>query len=153
MDNKTRLNSMFKGADENCMKVVKNFVNNRQDYLYSLEYYSAQIEVEFCDFNHPDTIARVKVFTRSFIDEEMNYQSFNLRNITKDTFEDDVSRLDEYIKSLPNLKSAKQAILMRQLEAVRETSDDLNLDFSAAITEIMESLSSNILEAPKGDVA
>jgi len=54
---------------------------------------------------------------------------------------------------LPSLKSAKQAILMRQLEAVRESSDDLGLDFSAAITEIMESLSSNILEAPKGDVA
>jgi len=148
MDNKTKLNSML-----NCMKIVKNFVNDRQDYLHSLEYYSSQIEVEFCDFNHPDTIARVKVFTRSFIDEEMNYQSFNLRNITKDTFEDDVSRLDEYIKSLPNLKSAKQAVLMRQLEAVRESSDDLGLDFSGAITEIMESLSSNILEAPKGDVA
>lgn len=145
MDNKTKLNSML-----NCMKIVKNFVNDRQDYLHSLEYYSSQIEVEFSDFNHPDTIARVKVFTRSFIDEEMNYQSFNLR---KNTFEDDVQELDEYIKSLPNLKTAKQAILMRQLEAVRETSDDLNLDFSAAITEIIESLSSNILEAPKGDVA
>jgi hypothetical protein len=132
------------------MKIVKNFVNDRQDYLQNLEYYSSQIEVEFSDFNYPDTIARVKVFTRSFIDEEMNYQAFHLR---KNTFEDDVAALDEYIKSLPNLKTAKQAVLMRQLEAVRETSDDLNLDFSAAITEIIESLSSNILEAPKGDVA
>ena len=145
MDNKTRLYSTL-----NCMKIVKNFANDRQDYLHNLEYYSSQIEVEFSDFNDPNTVARVKVFTRSFIDEEMNYQSFHLR---KNTFEDDVSRLDEYIKSLPNLKTAKQAVLMRQLEAVRETSDDLNLDFSAAITEIMESLSSNILEAPKGDVA
>jgi len=145
MDNKTRLYSML-----NCMKIVKNFVNDRQDYLQNLEYYSSQIEVEFSDFNYPDTIARVKVFTRSFIDEEMNYQAFHLR---KNTFEDDVAALDEYIKSLPNLKTAKQAVLMRQLEAVRETSDDLNLDFSAAITEIIESLSSNILEAPKGDVA
>ena len=145
MDNKTKLSSML-----NCMKIVKNFANDRQDYLNNLEYYSSQIEVEFSDFNDPNTVARVKVFTRSFIDEEMNYQSFHLR---KDSFADDVSSLDEYIKSLPNLKSAKQAVLMRQLEAVRESSDDLGLDFSAAITEIMESLSSNILEAPKGDVA
>ena len=145
MDNKTKLSSVL-----NCMKIVKNFANDRQDYLHSLEYYSSEIEVEFSDFNDPDTVARVKVFTRSFIDEEMNYNSFYLK---KNTFEDDVQELDEYIKSLPNLKRAKQAILMRQLEAVRETSDDLNLDFSAAITEIIESLSSNILEAPKGDVA
>ena len=145
MDNKTKLSSIL-----NCMKIVKNFANDRQDYLYSLEYYSSEIDVEFSDFNDPNTIARVKVFTRSFIDEEMNYQSFHLR---KHTFEDDVQELDDYIKSLPNLKTAKQGILMRQLEAVRETSDDLNLDFSAAITEIIESLSSNILEAPKGDVA
>jgi uncharacterized protein YfbU (UPF0304 family) len=145
MDNKTKLSSML-----NCMKVVKNFANDRQDYLNNLEYYSSNIEVEFSDFDDPNTVARVRVFTRSFTDEEINYQSFHLR---KDNFADDVSRLDEYIKSLPNLKSAKQAVLMRQLEAVRETSDDLNLDFSAAITEIIESLSSNILEAPKGDVA
>lgn len=145
MDNKTRLYSML-----NCMKIVKNFANDRQDYLNNLEYYSSQIEVEFSDFNDPDTVARVKVFTRSFIDEEVNYQSFLLQ---KNTFEGDVQELDEYIKSLPNLKSAKQAILMRQLEAVRESSDDLGLDFSAAITEIMQSLSSNILEAPKGDIA
>ena len=145
MDNKARLYSML-----NCMKIVKNFASDRQNYLDSLEYYSAEIEVELSDFNHPDTLARVKVFTRFFINEEMNYHSFHLR---KNTFEDDVAELDEHIKSLPNLKSAKQAVLMRQLEAVRETSDDLNLDFSAAITEIIESLSSNILEAPKGDVA
>ena len=145
MDNKTKLSSIL-----NCMKIVKNFANDRQNYLNNLEYYSAEIDVEFSDFNDPNTVARVKVFTRSFIDEEMNYQSFHLR---KHTFEDDVQELDDYIKSLPNLKTAKQAILMRQLEAVRETSDDLNLDFSAAITEIIESLSSNILEAPKGDVA
>ena len=145
MDNKTRLYSML-----NCMKIVKNFANDRQDYLNNLEYYSSQIEVEFSDFNDPDTVARVKVFTRSFIDEEVNYKSFLFQ---KNTFEGDVQELDEYIKSLPNLKSAKQAILMRQLEAVRESSDDLGLDFSAAITEIMQSLSSNILEAPKGDIA
>ena len=145
MDNKTKLSSIL-----NCMKIVKNFANDRQNYLNNLEYYSAEIDVEFSDFNDPNTVARVKVFTRSFIDEEMNYQSFHLR---KHTFEDDVQELDDYIKSLPNLKTAKQAILMRQLEAVRETSEDLNLDFSAAITEIIESLSSNILEAPKGDVA
>ena len=145
MDNKTRLYSML-----NCMKIVKNFASDRQGYLNNLEYYSSQIEVEFSDFNDPDTVARVKVFTRSFIDEEVNYQSFLFQ---KNTFEGDVQELDEYIKSLPNLKSAKQAILMRQLEAVRESSDDLGLDFSAAITEIMQSLSSNILEAPKGDIA
>jgi hypothetical protein len=145
MDNKTRMYSTL-----NCMKIVKNFASDRQNYLDSLEYYSSEIEVELSDFNDCNTVARIKVFTRSFIDEEMNYHSFHLR---KNTFEDDVAELDEHIKSLPNLKAAKQAVLMRQLEAVRETSDDLNLDFSAAITEIIESLSSNILEAPKGDVA
>ena len=146
MDNKTRLYSTL-----NTMKIVKNFVMDRQNYLNLLEYYSATIEVIFDETAYkPEAVARVRVLTRSFEDEDLNYKSFYLR---KDNFEDDVQEIDDHIKSLPNLKSAKQAVLMRQLEAVRDSSDDLGLDFSAAITEIMESLSSNILEAPKGDVA
>lgn len=145
MDNKTKLSSIL-----NRMKIVKNFVNDRQDYLYSLEYYSAEIEVVFGDSYDESLIARAKVYSKPFEDEVSNYKTFGIK---AETFEDDVQEIDDYIKSLPNLKSAKQAVLMRQLEAVRESSDDLGLDFSAAITEIMESLSSNILEAPKGDVA
>ena len=146
MDNKARLYSAV-----NNMKIVKNFAMDRQNYLNLLEYYSASIEVIFDETAYkPEAVARVRVLTRSFEDEDLNYKSFYLN---KHTFEDDVAALDEHIKSLPNLKAAKQAVLMRQLEAVRESSDDLGLDFSAAITEIMESLSSNILEAPKGDVA
>ena len=145
MDNKTKLSSIL-----NRMKIVKNFVNDRQDYLYSLEYYSAEIEVVFGDSYDESLIARAKVYSKPFEDEVSNYKTFGVK---AETFEDDVQEIDDYIKSLPNLKSAKQAVLMRQLEAVRESSDDLGLDFSAAITEIMESLSSNILEAPKGDVA
>jgi len=64
MNNKTKLSSML-----NCMKIVKNFANDRQDYLHNLEYYSSQIEVEFSDFNDPNTVARVKVFTRSFMQD------------------------------------------------------------------------------------
>ena len=145
MDNKTRLYSML-----NCMKIVKNFANDRQDYLNSLEYYSVEIEVVFGDSYDEDLIARAKIYSKPFEDEVSNYKTFGIK---AETFEDDVQEIDDYIKSLPNLKSAKQAILMRQLEAVRESSDDLGLDFSAAITEIMQSLSSNILEAPKGDIA
>jgi len=145
MDNKTRLYSML-----NCMKIVKNFASDRQDYLNSLEYYSVEIEVVFGDNYDEDLIARAKIYSKPFEDEVSNYKTFGIK---AETFEDDVQEIDDYIKSLPNLKSAKQAILMRQLEAVRESSDDLGLDFSAAITEIMQSLSSNILEAPKGDIA
>ncbi len=145
MDNKTRLNSTL-----NCMKIVKNFANDRQNYLDNLEYYSAEIELVFDITYDSNIVARAKLYTKPFEDEDSTYKSFRIR---EETFADDVQKVDEYIKSLPSLKSAKQAILMRQLEAVRETSDDLNLDFSAAITEIMESLSSNILEAPKGDIA
>lgn len=145
MDNKTRLYSTL-----NCMKIIKNFANDRQNYLDNLEYYSAEIELVFDIIYDSDIVARAKLYTKPFEDEDSTYKSFRIR---EETFADDVQKVDEYIKSLPNLKSAKQAILMRQLEAVRETSDDLNLDFSAAITEIIESLSSNILEAPKGDVA
>ena len=145
MDNKTRLYSML-----NCMKIVKNFASDRQDYLNSLEYYSVEIEVVFGDSYDEDLIARAKIYSKPFEDEVSNYKTFGIK---AETFEDDVQEIDDYINSLPNLKSAKQAILMRQLEAVRESSDDLGLDFSAAITEIMQSLSSNILEAPKGDIA
>ena len=145
MDNKTRLYSML-----NCMKIVKNFASDRQGYLNSLEYYSVEIEVVFGDSYDEDLIARAKIYSKPFEDEASNYKTFGIK---AETFEDDVQEIDDYIKSLPNLKSAKQAILMRQLEAVRESSDDLGLDFSAAITEIMQSLSSNILEAPKGDIA
>ena len=145
MDNKTRLYSML-----NCMKIVKNFANDRQDYLNSFEYYSVEIEVVFGDSYDEDLIARAKIYSKPFEDEVSNYKTFGIK---AETFEDDVQEIDDYINSLPNLKSAKQAILMRQLEAVRESSDDLGLDFSAAITEIMQSLSSNILEAPKGDIA
>ena len=145
MDNKTRLYSML-----NCMKIVKNFASDRQGYLNSLEYYSVEIEVVFGDSYDEDLIARAKIYSKPFEDEVSNYKTFGIK---AETFEDDVQEIDDYIKSLPNLKSAKQAILMRQLEAVRESSDDLGLDFSAAITEIMQSLSSNILEAPKGDIA
>ena len=148
MDNKTRLYSTLTCID--CMKIIKNFANDRQNYLDNLEYYSAEIELVFDITYDSDIVARAKLYTKSFEDEDSTYKSFRIR---EETFADDVQKVDEYIKSLPNLKSVKQAILMRQLEAVRETSDDLNLDFSAAITEIIESLSSNILEAPKGDVA
>jgi len=145
MDNKTRMNSTL-----NCMKIVKNFVNDRQGYLNTLEYYSTEIEVVFGDSYDESLIARAKIYSKPFEDEVSNYKTFGIK---AETFESDVQEIDDHIKSLPSLKSAKQAILMRQLEAVRESSDDLGLDFSAAITEIMESLSSNILEAPKGDVA
>ena len=145
MDNKTKQTAMLTR-----MKIVRNFVNDRQGYLNTLEYYSAEIEVVFGDSYDESLIARAKVYSKPFEDEVSNYKTFGIK---AETFEDDVQEIDDYIKSLPNLKSAKQAVLMRQLEAVRESSDDLGLDFSAAITEIMESLSSNILEAPKGDVA
>jgi hypothetical protein len=145
MDNKTKQTAMLTR-----MKIVRNFVNDRQNYLNSLEYYSAEIEIVFGDSYDESLIARAKVYSKPFADEDSNYKTFGIK---AETFEDDVQEIDDHIKSLPNLKSAKQAILMRQLEAVRESSDDLGLNFSAAITEIMESLSSNILEAPKGDVA
>lgn len=145
MDNKTKQTAMLTR-----MKIVRNFVNDRQGYLNTLEYYSAEIEVVFGDSYDESLIARAKVYSKPFEDEVSNYKTFGIK---AETFEDDVQEIDDHIKSLPNLKSAKQAILMRQLEAVRESSDDLGLNFSAAITEIMESLSSNILEAPKGDVA
>jgi hypothetical protein len=145
MDNKTKQTAMLTR-----MKIVRNFVNDRQGYLNTLEYYSAEIEVVFGDSYDESLIARAKVYSKSFEDEVSNYKTFGIK---AETFEDDVAALDDHIKSLPSLKSAKQAILMRQLEAVRESSDDLGLNFSEAITEIMESLSSNILEAPKGDVA
>lgn len=144
MDNKARLYSTL-----NCMKIVKNFVNDRQDYLNTLEYYSTEIEVTFSDSYDESLIARAKIYSKPFEDEASTYRTFGIK---AETFENDVQAIDEHIKSLPSLKAAKQAILMRQLEAVRESSDDLGLDFSAAITEIMESLSSNILEAPKGDI-
>ena len=120
MDNKTRLYSML-----NCMKIVKNFASDRQDYLNSLEYYSVEIEVVFGDNYDEDLIARAKIYSKPFEDEVSNYKTFGIK---AETFEDDVQEIDDYIKSLPNLKSAKQAILMRQLEAVRESSDDLGLD-------------------------
>jgi len=145
MDNKTRLYSTL-----NCMKIVKNFANDRQNYLNSLEYYSAEIEVVFGDSYDESLIARAKVYSKPLANEDSNYKTFGIK---AETFEDDVQEIDDHIKSLPNLKSAKQAVLMRQLEAVRESSDELNLNFSAAITEIIEYMSSNILEAPKGDVA
>ena len=75
MDNKTRLYSML-----NCMKIVKNFASDRQDYLNSLEYYSVEIEVVFGDNYDEDLIARAKIYSKPFEDEVSNYKTFGIKS-------------------------------------------------------------------------